>query len=135
MAPGKPEIPDTAIEAAERVMILVRAARSGTFESMPDYEFRYLWPSVAFLYPFLHPDSTNHGTDVCHTSSQQHPVLDVYPELDVPYYVESGWPLLLEPVLAEAWRRFDNSRLTDEEMYCTDAQCASLNWPPASRDD
>lgn len=121
-------IPESAIEAADRVMKLVLAARSGTLESMTDDEFKLLWPSVAYLYPGLHPDDAcDHGSDVCTVTFESHPVIDRYPELGAPYYIRSGWPFALEPVAAEAWNRYQQSRLVEEEMYCTAAQRASFN--------
>lgn len=121
-------IPDSADQAADRVMELVMAARLGTLEKMSDDLFKLLWPAVAYLYPGLHPDeASNHGSEVCTACAEDHPVLRRYPELGAPYYTQSGWPITLAPVLEEAWNRYEQQRLDDDEMYCTAAQRASFN--------
>ena len=35
---------------------------------------------------------------------------------------ERGWPRVLKPFAAEAWRRADSGELADEELYACDAQ-------------
>jgi DNA (cytosine-5)-methyltransferase 1 len=121
-------LPSSANEAAHRVMQLVRASRLQTLPSMTDEEFKMHWPSVAYLYPGLHPDDAlNHGSDVAASSRENHPVLERFPELRAPFYTQSGWPVSLESVAAEAWTRYLASRLIEQEMYCTSAQQASFN--------
>ena len=39
---------------------------------------------------------------------------------------ESGWPRVLKTFAEEAWRRADFGRLSDDELYCSDAQWAGL---------
>lgn len=127
MSQFKSTIPASADEAADRVMTLVRAARSQTLQTMSDDVFKQLWPSVAYLYPGLHPDSAaDHGTEIRTVPSEEHQVLLRFPELGAPYYTQSGWPIALEPVIEEAWHRFENNLLADDEMYCNVAQLASL---------
>jgi len=39
---------------------------------------------------------------------------------------ESGWPRVLKPFAAEAWRRCAARELDDEEMFACDAQWSGL---------
>lgn len=131
MAINNSVIPNSIDEAAERVMQLVEAARSRSLRKMADDEFKLLWPSVAFVYPGLHPDdAADHGAERCEDPSEDHDVLRQYPELGAPYYINSGWPVALEPVVAEACRRYEQQRLDEDEMYCAAAQMASLGIVP-----
>lgn len=58
------------------------------------------WSAVAYLFPGLHPDG-----------------------YDSP---DSGWPRVLKPFAAEAWRRNDAGELMDEEMYPCHAPWAGI---------
>jgi DNA (cytosine-5)-methyltransferase 1 len=40
--------------------------------------------------------------------------------------VDSGWPVLLAPVAAEAWRRYEAGELKDDEFYCSEAVVAGM---------
>ena len=46
--------------------------------------------------------------------------------LKTPFYVESGWPVVLAPVVKEAWRRYEADELKDEEFYCSEAVTAGI---------
>ena len=46
--------------------------------------------------------------------------------LIVPFYELSGWPLVLESLADEAWRRSEAGLLADDELYCCDAQRAGM---------
>ncbi len=50
----------------------------------------------------------------------------IEPRLIAPYYVESGWPVVLAPVVKEAWRRFEAEELKDDEFYCSEAVVAGM---------
>ena len=62
--------------------------------------FVRVWSSVAYLFPGLHPDGFDDS--------------------------ESGWPSVLRPFAAEAWRRAVLGQLGDDELYPSDAQWAGL---------
>jgi len=65
-----------------------------------DQEFLRAWCCIAYLFPGLHPD----GFDVA----------------------DSGWPRVLRGFAAEAWRRAEAGRLTDGELYPSDAQWCGI---------
>jgi hypothetical protein len=56
--------------------------------------------SVAYVFPGLHPGGFDEAG--------------------------SGWPRVLRPVAAEAWRRVSAGEIGDEELYPSDAQWAGL---------
>ena len=39
---------------------------------------------------------------------------------------DSGWPRVLKPFATEAWRRFENGNLTEEELYPSNSQWCGL---------
>ena len=55
---------------------------------------------VAYLFPGLHPD----GFEAA----------------------DSGWPRILKPFAAEAWRRARAGEITEDELYPSDAQWCGL---------
>lgn len=96
-------------------------------QQLPADAFKQAWSAVFYLYAGLHPDgAVNHGTEVDHVFDGPERFRDIEPKLVAPSYVESGWPLVLEPLAAEAWRRYEAGILHDEEMYPADAQYAGL---------
>jgi len=112
-------------EAVEWLMVLVRAADRRTLPQIPTDAFKRGWYSIAFLYPGLHPDSTSeHGTEVSYEVADVPEIQKVEPRLLAPWYVESGWPVVLGPVAEEAWQRYDANELQDNEFYCSEAVIA-----------
>lgn len=90
-------------------------------------DFKRAWYSIAFLYVGLHPDSAlEHGTQISHELEDYAPVSRIEPRLAAPYYEQSGWPVALAPVAKEAWRRYENGDLKDDEFYCSEAQMAGI---------
>jgi hypothetical protein len=77
---------------------------------------------LLYLYPGLHPDNAiDHGdtTEVVET-----PVID---RLDLSErYERSGWPVSLEPLGREAWRRYEVGQISEGQFYCVDAQRAGF---------
>jgi DNA (cytosine-5)-methyltransferase 1 len=94
---------------------------------MEKSEFIRVWRAVAYLYPGLHPDSAlDHGTTI-----EQRNVGLIWGVKDAarlisPYYCQSGWPVALKPLAAEAWRRDSVGLLAVDELYATQAQRAGL---------
>jgi hypothetical protein len=78
----------------------LRFAFAGPLERLSKTRFVRAWSSVAYLFPGLHPDDYE-ATD-------------------------SGWPRALRRLAAEAWRRAGNGRLSDGELYPSDAQWCGL---------
>jgi DNA (cytosine-5)-methyltransferase 1 len=91
-------------------------------------EFKRGWYSIGFLYPGLHPDSSlDHGKETS-SESEDHPFVRSFePKLIAPYYARSGWPVVLAPIAAEAWRRFDAGEMKHVEFYCGEAVMAGMS--------
>jgi DNA (cytosine-5)-methyltransferase 1 len=90
-------------------------------------DFKRAWYSIAFLYAGLHPDSAmEHGTRVSNEVADYPAVSRADVRLLKPYYEQSGWPVVLENVAKEAWRRYEIDEMTDDEFYCSEAQMAGM---------
>lgn len=94
---------------------------------MPMDEFMKAWHAVAYLYGGLHPDAaTEHGEETANDHEGPDRFELIEPRLIGPYYVESGWPVVLAPLAAEAWRRYEADQLKEDEFYCAEAQWAGM---------
>lgn len=96
-------------------------------QQLPAEAFKQAWAAVFYLYGGLHPDdATDHGDELitAFDGPEEYKALDE--RLVVPRYVQSGWPVVLAPLAQEAWRRHDIAQLTDDELYCSEAQHAGL---------
>ena len=98
---------------------------SRQLRKIPTAAFKRAWFAIGFLYMGLHPDSAlDHGTETVSDSEGYEPVRQIEPRLCNPYYEQSGWPVILGPISKEAWRRYENELINDDEFYCCDAQMA-----------
>lgn len=99
-----------------------------TLRLLGNDEFKHAWLAIAFLYAGLHPDSTlDHGETILRDGHKDYPTISkIEPRLLAPYYERSGWPVLLAPIAREAWRRFRNKQLREDEFYCSEAQMAGM---------
>ncbi len=114
-------------EALAWLLVLVRAADADRIGSVPPDEFKRGWYSIGFLYPGLHPDGAiEDGEEFSHEAQDFPEGRAADPRLIAPRYVESGWPVVLAPLAAEAWRRFESGELHEEEFYCCDAVTAGM---------
>jgi DNA (cytosine-5)-methyltransferase 1 len=96
-----------------------------SLRAVDDGTFKQAWYSIAFLYQGLHPDGAlDHGRKEMHGNEVIPWIEKIEPRLFNPYYERSGWPKILAPIAKEAWRRYDQKTLGDEELYCSDAQIA-----------
>lgn len=96
-------------------------------EPLPADAFKQAWAAVFFLYGGLHPDgATEHGTELLTVYDGPEEFRSIDSRLVVPRHVNSGWPVVLTPLAEEAWRRYDQALLTDNEMYCAEAQHAGF---------
>jgi DNA (cytosine-5)-methyltransferase 1 len=117
-------LPKSDVQAAEWVANVAELSPQ-ELRRVPIEEFKRAWYSIAFLYMGLHPDSAlEHGTKILDDAEDYPAVYEIEPRLINPYYEQSGWPVFLENLGNEAWRRFDLGQLEDEEFYCSDAQMA-----------
>jgi DNA (cytosine-5)-methyltransferase 1 len=87
--------------------------------------FKRAWYSISFIFIGLHPDSAlEHGKEISNDTEDYLVVSAGDPRLINPRYVQSGWPVVLDNIAREAWRRYDSGFMADEEFYCSDAQMA-----------
>ena len=80
------------------------------------------WFALFFLFPGLHPDSAlDHGDMGSRWSRKQFalPGLENFAEHR---FARSGWPVALELLGREAWRRYEAGELREYELYCVAAQ-------------
>jgi DNA (cytosine-5)-methyltransferase 1 len=120
-------LPKDENHAVDWLMELVQAADNKTLRKVPVDEFKRGWFSVGFLYPGLHPDGAlDHGKKLSSDVVNHAEIRKIEPRLLAPYYVESGWPVVLAPVAKEAWRRYEADELKDDELYCSEAVVAGM---------
>jgi DNA (cytosine-5)-methyltransferase 1 len=119
-------IPKSIDDALPRVRRLAESS-GPQLRRMTIDEFKSCWPSVAYMFPGLHPDAgADHGSEVDDGAEVVGTLTEELRKIAFPAYVESGWPVPLAPVLREAWRRYEAGELADEEFYCVDAARAAL---------
>ena len=124
---GFESLPNDQGEAVKWLLELVRAADNKALRQVPADEFRRGWYSVGYLYAGLHPNSAlENGTELSNQVDDVATIHDIEPRLLAPYYVQSGWPVVLAPVAEEAWRRFEAEELKDDEFYCSEAVIAGM---------
>ena len=105
----------------------MRATDNKTLRQVPPSIFKRGWYSIGFLYAGLHPDSAlEHGRELSNDFEGFPEIKRIEPRLLSPYYVQSGWPVVLAPVAEEAWRRYEADALNDEEFYCSEAVIAGI---------
>lgn len=101
---------------------------SKALRKIPDDTLKQAWFAIGFIYMGLHPDSAlEHGTTIIEKLKDVEtylPISQIEPLLCAPYYEQSGWPVILSPLAKEAWRRYENELIKDDEFYCCDAQMA-----------
>jgi len=120
-------LPTNQDQAIQWLLDLVHATDNKTLRHVPTPIFKRGWYSIAFLYAGLHPDSTlEHGRELSNEVAGFTEIKKIEPRLLSPYYVQSGWPVVLAPVAEEAWRRYEADALNDEEFYCSEAVIAGM---------
>jgi hypothetical protein len=89
--------------------------------------FKQAWSAVFYLYGGLHPDdATDHGTQLITGFDGPEEYRSIDPRLVVPRYQQSGWPVVLAPLAAEAWTRYELGLLSEDELYCAEVQHAGF---------
>ena len=117
--------PQTRHTAALELQRLDNLDRRALRQQSPS-EFLHGWHALLFLFTHLHPDNAlNHGGDIETVSPDQLP-LPGFDEILLRRYSRSGWPVALESIGQEAWRRFDIKEITLEDFYCAASQRAGL---------
>ena len=127
--PHSGAMPRDHAEATQRLVALVSAADGNGLRNVPVDQFKRGWFSVGFLYPGLHPaGALEHGSQTSIETADLPEVRKVEPRLLAPCYVQSGWPVILERVAKEAWRRYEAKELSSDEFYCSDAVVAGMSY-------
>lgn len=117
-------IPSREQEALEWLLSAVEKQ----LHDMPHEQFMKAWNAVFYLYQGLHPDDcADHGDEIAHEQDGPERFHLIEPRLISPYFVESGWPVLIAPIAIEAHRRLAEGLLTEDEFYPSDAQCAGID--------
>ncbi len=122
-------IPLSRMEAARELERLAQLDRRALRELSAD-AFTSGWRALLFLFPGLHPDSAlDHGATK-ETVSVNQLALPGFDELLSRRYVRSGWPVALELIGLEAWRRYESQDIGLEDFYCVEAQHAGMQSLP-----
>jgi DNA (cytosine-5)-methyltransferase 1 len=81
------------------------------------------WHALLYLFPGLDPENAfDHGYE---QETQEAPVIE---SVDLSQrYLRSGWPVSLEPLGKEAWRRYDAQFIGEGDLYCAAAQRAGVS--------
>ena len=120
-------LPTDQNEAIQWLLALVRIADVKELRTVSADTFKRGWYSVGFLYPGLHPDGAlEHGNELSSEPENFPKIRKVEPRLLAPFYVRSGWPVILAPIAEEACRRHETGELKDEEFYCSEAVMAGM---------
>lgn len=129
---GNAALPSSQLAAAQELERLAQLDRRA-LRALPAAEFLRGWHALLFLFPGLHPDNAlDHGTHHEEVATESVGLPDFERELDR-RHIRSGWPVALESIGQEAWRRYKAHQLTEEDFYSVDAQRAGLNSPKQNR--
>ncbi len=94
-------------------------ALDSPLSDMPQEDFLKAWFAIGYLYGGIHPDeATDHGTEISMKDEGPDRFRLIEPRLIAPFYVKSGWPVVLAPLADEAWARAEDGLLEDDELYC-----------------
>jgi DNA (cytosine-5)-methyltransferase 1 len=117
------KLPNDLAEAARWLHPLMHADRKA-MRAMPAQTFLRGWHALLWLFPELHPESAlEHGGDK-HETPTPAPGLAQLTER----YTRSGWPVVLESLGVEAWRRFKIGEFSNKAFYCVPVQRAGLQF-------
>lgn len=125
---GNAALPFSQLDAAHELERLAQLDRRA-LRALPAAKFLRGWHALLFLFPGLHPDNAlDHGTHHEEVATESVGLPDFERELDR-RHIRSGWPVALESIGQEAWRRYKAHQFTEEDFYSVDAQRAGLNSP------
>ncbi|MCX6927457.1 MAG: DNA cytosine methyltransferase [Verrucomicrobia bacterium] len=110
---------------------------------LPKDAFLRGWHALLFLFPELHPDNALDHGETIEAAPPNQLTLPGFEQLVARRYVRSGWPVALELLGREAWRRFEAGEIDEHGFYCVEAQRAGLRHgmgaertePAMQRDD
>jgi DNA (cytosine-5)-methyltransferase 1 len=120
-----PRIPASRDEAAKNLQALAGLDRRG-LRSCDTETFLRGWFAMFYLFKGLHPDNArDHGDEDEHWPEASEVLPNLEPRRQR-VFTRSGWPVALDLIGREGWRRYEAGELTDEEFYCSDAQRCGL---------
>lgn len=114
-------IPKSPRQAAERLQDISRLDRR-QLRACDHSVFLRGWFSLFYLFPNLHPDNALDHGDHEDKWIQDSPPLPGLEYLTTDRYARSGWPVALELLGREGWRRYEAGLLKDCDFYCAEAQ-------------
>lgn len=118
-------IPTSQAEAAARLQEIAGLDRRQLRGCEKDVFLRG-WFALFYLFPGLHPDNAlDHGDPTSLWSEDQLP-LPGLEDFAANRFARSGWPVSLELLGHEAWRRYEGKQFKEEEFYCSEAQAAGM---------
>jgi len=88
--------------------------------------FLHGWFALFYLFPGLHPDNALDHGDPTSLWSLDQLALPGLEDLVTHRFARSGWPVALELLGGEAWRRYEAHELAHAEFYCSEAQSAGM---------
>ncbi len=116
-----PSIPSSQDEALVWLNT-ISSQRRHELRKVDDSTFLRGWHALLYLFPELHPDNaTDHGESKVRAESHPHAQIDLSLR-----YARSGWPVILELIGKEAWRRYKARLLDVDDFYCVEAQRAGF---------
>jgi DNA (cytosine-5)-methyltransferase 1 len=118
-------LPSSALEAATRLQEIASLDRR-QLRACERTLFLRGWFALFYVFPGLHPDNAlDHGNTDALWSPEDVP-LPGLDEFATYRFARSGWPVALESLGREAWRRYDLHELSQDEFYCRTAQRAGM---------
>lgn len=122
---GASYVPHDRQEAVERLLRIAQMDRRG-LRALSAVELVRSWYALLFLFPRIHPDNAlDHGHEIEQVaigySHDSH-----FERFAANRFARSGWPVALEGLGTEAWRRYGAGELSVEQLYCAAALHAGL---------
>jgi len=120
---------DSRTDAARELERLARLDRRALL-SLPTEEFLRGWHALLFLFPGLHPDNALDHGEAQEPWPEAQLVLPGLEETRRKIFARSGWPVALELIGREAWRRYEVHDISADDFYCVAAQRPGLCQKP-----
>ncbi len=119
--PRPSTIPGSRAEALEH-LTAIASLTSVQLRRADTETFLKGWHALLYLFPGLHPDNAfDHGDE---QETRDAPAIE---SLDLSRrYLRSGWPVTLELLGKEAWRRHEAQMISEGELYSVHAQQAGF---------
>lgn len=98
-----------------------------TLADMEQDAFLKAWSAIGYLYGGLDPDATiDHGTEMILEDDGPDRFRLIETRLIVPRYERSGWPVVLAPIAEEAWFRYEQGLMKEDEFYYSESLQAGI---------